>query len=122
MPAVNVIADALEPFLKDAKLAIKLSNEVFTALDNGGWLTTDDDHLALLRSMRRRIAEAVNNPDCPARDLASLSRRLQDVSREVTTLEEKERQEGKKKGGGTSGQSDSSGATGSSTPLDPAQI
>lgn len=41
------------------------------------------DHVALLRSLRDRVARAVEDPETPARDLAALARRLQDLSREI---------------------------------------
>lgn len=40
----------------------------------------------LLESMRDRIAEAVSDPKCPHRDLASLTKRLQDISRDLEML------------------------------------
>lgn len=45
------------------------------------------DHLALLRSLRDRVARAVEDPETPARDLAALARRLQDLSREAEERE-----------------------------------
>ena len=45
------------------------------------------DRRALLVSMRDRIAKAVSDPDCPPRDLAALTRRLQDIAREIDLLE-----------------------------------
>jgi hypothetical protein len=51
------------------------------------------DHRKLLVAMRERIARAVADPDCPPRDLASLTRRLQDVAKELDTLNLKARQE-----------------------------
>jgi hypothetical protein len=66
---------------------------------------TPGEHLLLLKRMRRRIAEEVENPETPARDLASLSRRLQDVSREITSIEEKLSAEKR-----TSGSSNTNGA------------
>lgn len=44
-------------------------------------------HRSLLVSMRERIAKAVSDPDCPPRDLASLTRRLQDISKEIESLD-----------------------------------
>ena len=41
----------------------------------------------LLVSMRDRIAEAVSDPKCPPRDLASLTKRLQDIARDVAVLD-----------------------------------
>lgn len=74
-------------------------------------------HLVLLKSMRRRIAEAVADPDCPARDLASLTRRLQDVSREITSIEEKLSAEQRASG---SGNSNGTGRPGTNTSGDSA--
>lgn len=45
------------------------------------------DRRELLISMRDRIAKAVSDPDCPPRDLASLTRRLQDIAKEIDLLE-----------------------------------
>jgi hypothetical protein len=44
------------------------------------------DRLSLLVSMRDRIAQAVSDPNCPPRDLASLTRRLQDIAKEIDML------------------------------------
>jgi hypothetical protein len=54
---------------------------------------TSGDHRALLVSMRDRIARAVADPQCPPRDLASLTRRLQDIAREISSLDAKAEQE-----------------------------
>jgi hypothetical protein len=47
----------------------------------------------LLVAMRDRIATAVTNPDCPPRDLASLSRRLQDIAKEIESIDAREKEE-----------------------------
>lgn len=52
------------------------------------------DHKSLLVAMRERIATAVTDPDCPPRDLAALTRRLQDISKEIEQLELRAREEG----------------------------
>lgn len=44
-------------------------------------------HRELLVAMRERIASAVSNPDCPPRDLASLTRRLQDIAKEIESID-----------------------------------
>jgi len=49
------------------------------------------DRLELLRAMRARLAEAME--DCPAKDLSPLTRRLQDIVQEIADLEEQGRQE-----------------------------
>lgn len=45
------------------------------------------DRLQELRSMRRRIASAMDDPNTPARDLAALSRRQIEIGRDVDMLE-----------------------------------
>lgn len=52
------------------------------------------DHKALLVAMRTRIAQTVSDPDCPPRDLAALTRRLDDIAKQIHALELAERQEG----------------------------
>lgn len=52
------------------------------------------DHRALLVAMRERIARTVSDPDCPPRDLASLTRRLQDISKEIEALDLRAKEEG----------------------------
>lgn len=52
------------------------------------------DHRALLVAMRERIARTVSNPDCPPRDLAALTRRLQDIAKEIEALDLRVKQEG----------------------------
>lgn len=52
----------------------------------------DGDHLALLRAMRARLAEAVEDPTCPPRDLAALTRRLDDVAKQIKAAEDAARQ------------------------------
>lgn len=44
------------------------------------------DRLELLVAMRDRIAKTISE-DCPPRDLASLTRRLQDIAKEIDQLE-----------------------------------
>lgn len=51
------------------------------------------DHKALLVAMRDRIAKAVRDPECPPRDLAALTRRLQDIAKEIEAIELREKQE-----------------------------
>ncbi len=51
------------------------------------------DHKALLVAMRDRIAVTVQNPECPPRDLAALTRRLADIAKEIKAIELAERQE-----------------------------
>jgi hypothetical protein len=49
--------------------------------------------------MRERIARAVSNPDCPPRDLASLTRRLQDIAKEIDALDHRAKEEARENGG-----------------------
>ena len=51
------------------------------------------DHKALLVAMRDRIAVTVADPDCPPRDLAALTRRLNEIAKELRALELAEKQE-----------------------------
>lgn len=39
--------------------------------------------LELLMAMRERVASAVADPDCPPRDLASLTRRLDEIRKQI---------------------------------------
>ncbi|WP_433584561.1 hypothetical protein [Microbacterium hydrocarbonoxydans] len=43
----------------------------------------DGTDLELLMAMRDRVASAVANPDCPPRDLASLTRRLDEIRKQI---------------------------------------
>jgi len=52
------------------------------------------DHRKLLVAMRERIARAVADPDCPPRDLAALTRRLQDIAREIELIDARAAEEG----------------------------
>lgn len=51
------------------------------------------DHRGLLVAMRDRIAKTVSDPDCPPRDLAALTRRLQDIAHEIEAIDQRARQE-----------------------------
>jgi hypothetical protein len=46
------------------------------------------DRRKLLVSLRDRVALTVEDPNCPPRDLAALSRRLQELSREIAVIDE----------------------------------
>lgn len=52
------------------------------------------DHRALLVSMRERIAQTVSSPDCPPRDLAALTRRLQDIAKEIEQIDLRAKEDG----------------------------
>ena len=51
------------------------------------------DRLKLLVAMQERISKTVSDDKCPPRDLAALTRRLQDISEEIEVLRLKARQE-----------------------------
>lgn len=50
-------------------------------------------HRELLVAMRERIAVAVSSPDCPPRDLAALTRRLQDIAKEIEAMDTRAKEE-----------------------------
>ncbi len=52
---------------------------------------TPRDQLVL---MRKRIAKALDEPNCSTRDLASLSKRLMEITREIETIDERSRDDG----------------------------
>lgn len=45
------------------------------------------DHRELLVAMRERVAKTVQDPNCPPRDLAALTRRLQEIAREIEAID-----------------------------------
>lgn len=51
------------------------------------------DHRDLLVAMRERVAQAVSDPTCPPRDLAALTRRLQDIAAEIEQIDLRAKQE-----------------------------
>lgn len=57
-----------------------------------------DEHLRMMKEMRKLINDAMRDKDCAARDLASLSRRAIEIQRDITTMEERIRQEAKQRG------------------------
>jgi len=44
----------------------------------------------LLAAMRERVAIAVQDPNCPPRDLAALTRRLHEIVRDIEALDARE--------------------------------
>jgi hypothetical protein len=54
----------------------------------------------LLVATRDRIALTISNPDCPPRDLASLTRRLQDIAKEIEQIDQRVAQEAEESSGG----------------------
>lgn len=75
---------AVEP---DETAPAKRASSVADAAANG-------THRDLLVAMRERIAVTVSNPDCPPRDLAALTRRLQDIAKEIEAIDLRSKQEG----------------------------
>lgn len=59
------------------------------------------DRLAELKATHLRIAKAVQDPKTPARDLASLTRRQLEISREIEALEKQREEEEAEDGGAT---------------------
>ena len=59
---------------------------VATAASSG---TTRD----LLVQLRARVATAIDDPATPARDLAALTRRMQEIVRDIDALDAREKQE-----------------------------
>ncbi len=51
------------------------------------------DHRQLLVAMRGRIARTISDPDCPPRDLAALTRRLQDIAKEIEAIDLRAKEE-----------------------------
>jgi hypothetical protein len=51
---------------------------------------TSGSHRDLLIAMRSRIAKAVEDPKCSPRDLAPLTRRLQDIAREIEEIDSRD--------------------------------
>lgn len=57
-----------------------MSDSIVEAIESG-------DRLSELKALHLRIARAVDDEATPARDLASLSRRQMEISREIEALE-----------------------------------
>ena len=67
--------------------AIKANEPV--ADQNVAAAAASGDHRVLLMAMRDRIAHAISDPGCPPRDLASLTRRLQDIANELDAFDQR---------------------------------
>ena len=50
-------------------------------------------HRDLLVAMRDRVATTVQDPNCPPRDLAALTRRLSELAKEIQQIDQAARQE-----------------------------
>lgn len=55
-------------------------------------------HRDLLVAMRERIAQTVSDLTCPPRDLAALTRRLQDIAAEIESIDARAKQEASEDG------------------------
>lgn len=53
----------------------------------------DGDDRDLLVALRDRLAEAIDDPECPKRDLAALTRRLQDTVKEISAYDAQARED-----------------------------
>lgn len=54
---------------------------------------SEGDRAALLVAMRARVAVAVEDPNTPARDLASLTRRLMEIAKEIEAMDARDRED-----------------------------
>lgn len=68
------------------------------ALKSVAQAAANGTHRDLLVAMRERIAVAVSNPDCPPRDLAALTRRLQDIAKEIEAMDLRVKEEAREGG------------------------
>ena len=78
-PGLRAVAD-------DEVAVKKPPRNIVEAADSG---TSRD----LLVAMRNRIAKTLDEPNCPARDQASLSRRLLEIRKEIESIDAAELQE-----------------------------
>jgi hypothetical protein len=76
----------------DEKAAVKVKPSTVAEAAEGG------DHRELLVAMRERIAKTVSDPSCPPRDLAALTRRLQDIAKEIDAIDLRLKEEAKEDG------------------------
>lgn len=51
------------------------------------------DDLSELKLTRRAIARKLDDPNCPARDMASLSKRLMEIGKEIAAIEARAQEE-----------------------------
>ncbi len=69
------------------KLRAVLPDEQPTRAPTVSEAARSGDHRALLVAMRDRIATAVQNPECPPRDLAALTRRLNEIAKDIRAMD-----------------------------------
>lgn len=75
------------------------------------------EQLKVLKDLRSRLAQAADDPECLPRDLATLTRRLQDIGKDITTLDARA---GNQIGGNTNDSGDSKPS--GDQPFDPSEI
>lgn len=111
-PTVTALVDAIMLGLSKAGAEI-VGDGVDGAAASG-------NHLLLLKRMRDRISEACADADTPPRDLAALTRRLQDISREIDGIEERLKNERKSdsSNGKSSASTSSASKSSGSQPID----
>jgi hypothetical protein len=79
-------------------LLIELRKRGIAVVDSFDVIDPPDEHLRMMKKMRKLIDEAMSDKDCAARDLASLSRRAIEIQRDISTMEERIRQENHRSG------------------------
>lgn len=67
---------------------------------------SEGTHRELLVAMRDRIAQTVESADCPPRDLASLSRRLMEIAKDIELIDVADEREAAKGAAATDGKFD----------------
>jgi len=78
--------------VSDVDAPLSGSRSVTAAAEHG---TTRE----LLVAMRARVAAAVEDSGTPARDLASLTKRLMDIARDIEAIDARDQQEGSSRRG-----------------------
>lgn len=61
---------------------------------------SEGSRLELLVALRERVATAVQEPNTPARDLAALTRRLQEIAKDIESIEAANNREGERAAAG----------------------
>jgi hypothetical protein len=102
-------------------LLIELNRRGVAVVDAFDVIDPPDEHLRVMKRMRKRIDEAMGDKDCAARDLASLSRRAIEIQRDITTMEERIRQENRTRGR-TKRTSETKAASTGDAEFDPASV
>lgn len=90
----SALADAIISGLERRDLLIAEAADV---------MDPPDEHMRLLKRMRTRIMRDVDDDETSSRDLAALTNRMQTLSKEIFSLEERQRAENKSSGGKRNG-------------------